>query len=157
MAPDGRLSYGGGIHGLFSCVNVFWNKHIKKYFQVNDENKVFNCFSQLLTFVLVTLLWVFFRAESFSDAWLIITGAVTIHDGINQMYTWSYFSIACLLICNAYYLKYVKDNVNSEVIKKRFYSLDLNKSRNQIILLTFIGITIIMGYYGNNEFIYGRF
>ena len=147
----------GGTHGLFSCVNVFWNKHIKKYFQFSNESTVFNCFSKLLTFVLVALLWVFFRAESFTDALLIITGAVTIHDGINQMYTWSYFSIACLIICNAYYLKYVNDSVKKGIIKKRFYSLDLNKSRNQIILLTFIGITIILGYYGNNAFIYGRF
>ena len=54
----------GALHGLFICLDkLFLGKVMKKIGKVP---------SVLLTFLLVNLIWVFFRIEDFSLAWLLI-------------------------------------------------------------------------------------
>jgi alginate O-acetyltransferase complex protein AlgI len=54
----------GALHGLFICLDkLFLGKVMKKIGRVP---------SVLLTFLLVNLIWVFFRIEDFSLAWLLI-------------------------------------------------------------------------------------
>lgn len=57
------VTWGGGIHGLCICINHLWRK---------TEITVPKVVSWLLTFNVVNLAWIFFRAESTEKAILII-------------------------------------------------------------------------------------
>lgn len=45
----------------------------------------------------------------------------------------------------------------AEVVNGYYPVMDLSKFWNLVIFFTFIGLTIILGYYGNTAFIYGKF
>ena len=63
MVLVGHLLSGGGIHGLCICINHLWRK---------TGIIVPKVVSWLLTFNVVNLAWIFFRAESTEKAILII-------------------------------------------------------------------------------------
>jgi D-alanyl-lipoteichoic acid acyltransferase DltB (MBOAT superfamily) len=67
----------GALHGVYLCINHGWLA-VKNYFNISLQSKraaLINKFlAQLLTFICVTIAWVFFRAENFSDAAIIIKG-----------------------------------------------------------------------------------
>ena len=143
----------GILHGIASCVNKAFGKKLKKL------GIPANC---VITFVFVTLFWVVFRADSLSAAVNIWMGMFTIHTGINQPYTWSFFAIVCLIAGtavawrNSKRLK--KTDRSGDIVIEGFYPImDLSKFTSQVIFFTFIGLTIIMGYFGNSAFIYGAF
>lgn len=65
----------GGLHGLYLVVAVFFKNIHEKFFPhlFSRKNEIFPKFFRIVcTFVLVDLGWVFFRANSFQDAILII-------------------------------------------------------------------------------------
>jgi len=65
----------GCLHGVFLIVAVITNKpksRLYKKMGVNKKSRTFNAFQILVTFSLVTLAWVFFRASSFGDAMYIL-------------------------------------------------------------------------------------
>ncbi len=65
----------GGLHGLYLCVERMWRERRKN--SINAENTVQNLekygiFYAFLTFMLVNITWVFFRAPSFGKAWTML-------------------------------------------------------------------------------------
>lgn len=112
--------------------------------------------------MIVTLLWVVFRANSFEIAVQVWKGIFTAHTGISQPYTWSFFAIACLVVATIVAVIYsrkigMKDK-NGELIINGYYPvLDLSKFWSMVVFFTFGGLTIILGYFGNTAFIYGAF
>ena len=143
----------GVLHGFASCINKMVS---------NKPNVLGSAFSRVITFFTVTMFWVVFRADSFSNAVEVWRGFFTIHDGINQPYTWSFFSLACLAFCSLMCLiKAKKSNHRSRdgmLQVDGFYPiLDLSHFWQLVAFLTFCGLTVIMGYYGNTSFIYGVF
>lgn len=61
----------GGLNGLyliFSQVTISSRKTIVEFFKINRLPKAHNIFKVACTFVLTTFAWIFFRANSFSDA-----------------------------------------------------------------------------------------
>ena len=143
----------GVLHGIVSCVNKALCKKLKR---------LGPCFNVLITFILVTLFWVVFRAESLSTAIKVWTAIFTLQSGISQPYTWSFFAVICLLvgiIATWYHSKKTgnKDR-NGNLILDGFYPiLNLSKFWAQVAFFTFCGLTIILGYFGNTAFIYGAF
>ena len=73
-----------------------------------------------------------------------------------------FFAIGCLIVSTALAIFRNKKNTfldsdcNSRI--NGFYPiLDLTRLWSQVVFLTFCGLTIIMGYFGNTAFIYGAF
>ena len=62
----------GCLHGSFLIVNHGFQTLKSKYFKGVNTNYLFIFFGWLLTFLLVVVAWVFFRATSFSGALLIL-------------------------------------------------------------------------------------
>ncbi len=63
----------GALHGLYMAVAVFWRpyqKRLHKMLKV-DKTWVLRVWQTVVTFHLVCLAWVFFRAQSLSDAWYV--------------------------------------------------------------------------------------
>jgi len=77
-------------------------------------------------------------------------------DRILQMYTWSFFAIVCLIVASV--VAIVRAKKHGENYVDGFYPvLNLKKFIPLVIFFTFTGLTIILGYFGNNAFIYGKF
>ena len=143
----------GALHGMASCVNKAISGKMKKLGVLVNI---------IVTFSFVTLFWVVFRADSFSTAIKIYSGMFKIHSGINQPYTWSFFAIICLAVGSAAAIiksrkNYENDKSDAFIIDGFYPILDLSKFWSKVIFFTFCGLTIIMGYFGNNAFIYGAF
>jgi alginate O-acetyltransferase complex protein AlgI len=70
----------GGLHGLYLAVSFATRRTRKKLRKKLIPSKIKNPYRRvrvLLTFLMVSLLWVFFRANSLSDAWYIISHLFT--------------------------------------------------------------------------------
>lgn len=157
MAVSG-LWHGAGItfivwgvfHGISSCISRVITKSGKV------TGKGIDVLRAITTYIVVALLWVVFRASDFTNAWNVWKGMFTIHDGIFQLYTWSFFAMACLLVSTI--MAVVKAKKSGEKYVNGYYPiLDLSKTIPLAIFFTFCGLTILLGYFGNTAFIYGRF
>lgn len=143
----------GALHGIFSCLSRALGK------KLNTLGAVLN---GIITYFVVTLLWVVFRADSLSAAVSVWTGMFTAHSGISQPYAWSFFAIGCLMVGSIMALvngKKIgnKDKWGNAVVNGYYPILDLTKFWSLVVFFTFCGLTIIMGYFGNTAFIYGAF
>lgn len=134
----------GLLHGVMSCVHRFVKK--RGY----QGNKVVNI---IVTFIVFTLLLVIFRADSLSGAMTVLSAMFTVHTGISQPYTWGFFAMAVLIIATII----AKVKAGDGKVNGFYPVLDLGKFWSQVVFFIFCGLTIIMGYYGNTVFIYGKF
>ena len=142
----------GILHGIASCVYKLYGRRIAKLgIGVNVG----------ITFGVVTLLWVVFRADSLETAIEIWKGMFTIHAGIFQPYTWSFFAILCTFIsafCAIVKARHTDRSKATAFMVDGFYPImDLGKFWQLVVFFVFCGITIMLGYFGNTAFIYGGF
>jgi len=63
----------GGLHGFYLMINLGW-RELKTHHGWGHGGKIANLGALLLTFLAVVVAWVFFRAETFSGAYAILTG-----------------------------------------------------------------------------------
>ena len=143
----------GGCYGLSICAN----KAFGKYFRPLGP-----LLNGIITFCLVSLFWVVFRAPDFSTALAVWTGALTVHTGISQPYAWSFLALCCLLIATFLAFKRSqkinrRDKKGILVINGYYPILDLSKFIGLVIFFTSCGLTLLLGYFGNTAFIYGAF
>ncbi len=141
----------GLIYGILNClIKIFKRKNAKK------DNSFIKILKASFTFIIVTLLWVIFRADNINNALDIYTRMFIYNDGIIKYDTWTIFSIFCLAVSTiCAMLKTHKDG--KESIDGYYHIMDLSKLTSLILFFTFIGLTIILGFFGNNQFIYGKF
>jgi alginate O-acetyltransferase complex protein AlgI len=71
----------GGLHGFYLLVNQGW-RGIKAKLGWGDGGIVGRIFASALTLLAVVIAWVFFRAQSFTDATLMLQGMI----GLNGFY-----------------------------------------------------------------------
>lgn len=140
----------GGLNGLGLIIHKLF-RNLKK---VKAESSVVKIFSSVLCFCFATITWVFFRAESFTNAADMFKG-LTQHEGIHQIYTWSFvaivFAVAEIIIALC------KKNDNSGRISAEYIILDLTKISGLTLFFIFAGITVLFAHFGNTAFIYGNF
>lgn len=140
----------GVLHGVASCISRMITKSGKV------AGKVIDIFRVIATYVTVTLLWVVFRASDILNAIEVWKSMFTIHSGISQPYSWTFFALVCLIISEL--MAICKSKKKRETYINGYYPvMDLTSILNLTIFFTFIGLTILMGYYGNTAFIYGKF
>lgn len=144
----------GLFHAIWSCLG----RMIKSVFKENTLC-IFNIATTVVNFIFVSLAWVFFRAESISKALLVLKSAFSFQTGISQPYTWTFFAVVILLIATLVaWKKSSKQKENNKNHIEGFYPLlDLSKVWNLTLFFFMVGVTIILGYYGNTAFIYGKF
>lgn len=119
--------------------------------------------SIIVTFMFTTFCWIFFRAESISDAFFIISRIVSFESGLEQPYMW--FFIAATLVLVASFTAYAVSKKNKLVSVKgnmsavgAFYPiLDLGKFWHLVIFFVEIGLVLCLAYTGGSPFIYGQY
>lgn len=135
----------GLMHGIASCVS----RAIEK-----NGMKIPAALRGILTFLTVSLLWVLFRADSVGNAMDVYEALFNWHGGIMQPYTWSFFALAVLIVATAVALWKSK---RQGMIDGVYSTMKLDKVWTLIVFFTFVGLTIMLGYFGNTAFIYGNF
>lgn len=137
----------GILHGIASCVERLVKRkgiHMNAFFEA------------AVTFVFVTLFWTIFRAESVGDLFMFWQSMFTVHGGISQPYVWTFFAAVCLAV--ATFFAWIRSREGSRNFVEGYYPvLDLSKIFPMVLFFTFCGMTVILGYFGNTAFIYGRF
>ncbi|MGN1167795.1 MAG: MBOAT family O-acyltransferase [Lachnospiraceae bacterium] len=132
----------GLLYGIISCLHRWSRQH----FAVSDR---FRYAKIGMNFLVVSILWIFFRAENLGKAVRVLKATVTIHSGISQMYSWSFVAIIVMIVA-------------SIIVEKRdhngFYPiLKLDSIRNITLFMVFCGLTIMFGYFGDTSFIYAGY
>ncbi len=141
----------GALHGIMSCFDKLLKRGLKSV-KERKNYSVLDIANIIFTYFVVAVFWVFFRASSVANALDVLKCAVTLHRGINQPYAWLWFAVVIWFISVVY--SFIKTKRSCDEV---YVILDLHSFWNLVIFFTFIGITIIMGYYGNTAFIYGKF
>jgi D-alanyl-lipoteichoic acid acyltransferase DltB (MBOAT superfamily) len=65
----------GGLHGLYLAAGVYWQPYRKKLYSWAGVKKgwLLTVWQVFVTFHLVCFSWIFFRAQSLTDAWYVVT------------------------------------------------------------------------------------
>lgn len=139
----------GALYGLWNCVHRLLKTH---------NIRLPRAVAMPVTFVLVSLLWVIFRATSFENAAQMFVGMFTIHTGLNQPYTWTFFAIGVLLVAEILAVRKNKKTDSPVALVNGYYPQgDLSTVKGLTAFFTICGLIIILGYFGQTYFIYGNF
>jgi len=73
----------GGLHGFYLLINHFWRSYGYPHFNNEvPEKTTYRVISWLVTFIAVVIGWVFFRADTFSSAFLLLKAMVNLHSPV---------------------------------------------------------------------------
>jgi len=95
----------GGLHGFYLACSIFYKPYQKRLHKTLgiEKTKFLKFWQIFVTFNLVSLAWVFFRANNLSDAYYILSGFVKHSNWITLTNAISYSNIVLLLFAVLYY------------------------------------------------------
>lgn len=133
----------GGLHGVYQVFGILKDRYLPKF-------KTIKGIEILITFILVAFAWIFFRANTISDAYIIISKIFSTPGSLFIDQTtlgYSFIGIALL------FLKDIKDeyNLNIKFSTSRFAI----KRYSYYILM--ISIILLFGVFDSGQFIYFQF
>jgi len=131
----------GALHALGRVAT--WDLERSEYYQ----NSVPKLLKQIAVFLFVNLAWVFFRASSVNDAWLVISRIFT--TSINTDPQCPMLMLSLILIVWVYQLLYSGQN--------RIKSLFEKPAFNIALALAMIGYLLVVAQPGTKAFIYFQF
>lgn len=151
----------GLMHGIALAVHKVWMSVTGS--DKKEHGVVANVFSVIVTFLFTTFCWIFFRADSVSDAVVIIKRIFSFQKGVEQPYFWFVISFIVMLVCVlAAWLK--SKRAGLQVKKKNTYFvegyypiLDLNQFWGLVWFFVFCGLILCLAYTGGSPFIYGNY
>lgn len=143
----------GALHGIYLVIESF----LKKTFPSVGSHFIFKIFAPVLIFVLVTLGWIFFRANSVHDANAVIYRIFTKADQIGNLpdalknihETYLYF----LLALTAFFMA---TDVYMSKLSRNELPIPF-KNANMIFNAIVIAMIAIFGFWGKVQFIYFQF
>ena len=96
----------GGLHGLYMACSVFYKPYQKKLYNTTrmENTRFVKSWQILVTFNLVSFSWVFFRANSFSDALYILSNMKYLYKSTNIFRPSDYSNFFFLLIAIVYFI-----------------------------------------------------
>ena len=147
----------GLLHGIMSVIQQIYSKWCKRHKKkwITEKRRLHYAIDILLNYVLVTFIQVFFRADSVPGAVHIFKMMFVPHVGLNQIYTWSVFAYVVLIIATI--LAYGHSRCDYREMQGYYPLQDLSTVKGMTCFLVLCGLTVIMGYFGQTYFIYGRF
>ena len=134
------------IWGLLNGIIMVIEKYFKK-----DRFKNFKPYRVLITFLLISLTWVFFKADTFTKAIEILSCLFSLQTGINQPYLYSFIGI--IIVLTSIILVYKKDSK-----RNAYYPIqNLNTIKGLTIYFILIGLLICLAYTNTSPFVYFQF
>ncbi len=143
----------GLLHSLFVVLQIFFERNIK--FQL-PNNQVFNIIKIFSTFILVSIIWVFFRATSLDQAFEILHKMVQNQGNLQLIVNSklaSFSSLSLLIILVATAMMFVVESRFSPKLN------ELNQRSFIDIMITVLALIFILclGVFDNSSFIYFQF
>ena len=149
----------GGLHGLYIVLDIAKDKYFPTKIRAVSEtaaksnvsagmNVPRRIFGILLTFVLVMLTWVFFRAVSVGDALLILGRIFTLsptdplQSSLNRIELWFSFGLIAFLFLKEYFYFVIPTH---------------NTTRFAVLFSLIAFLTYLFGVFTSNQFIYFQF
>lgn len=151
----------GLLHGLALAIHKAWMKITDS--PNRKHSFLMNALSILLTFLFTTFSWIFFRADSLSQARIIITRIFSFQSGIEQPYIWLFVAIGVFIICSIIALTKSVDKKtqiqkqNTSFINGYYPVLNLNAFWSLVLFFVFFGLILCLAYTGGSPFIYGNY
>lgn len=139
----------GFLHGIALCIDKSLGKR-------NSDKVIVKCLNVVLTYLFVSFVWIFFRAESFDVAWKIIYGIFTLQAGILQPFFWAFVGIGVLALGTISAI--LKSNKNKETVINGYYPLlNLDSILGLTLFFVFCGLTLCLAFTGEKPFVYFQF
>lgn len=153
----------GGLHGAYLFISIITadiRKRIRAFFRIDRIPALKRTISVIITFHLVLLAWVFFRANSIGDAFFILQ-QMTVLDlswagflDINiENLGWGEFIIACLSILFLVSVDWFETKLKPESLQTYKRAGSLKLIFDYVILFSII----FFGVFEHTEFIYFQF
>jgi len=138
----------GAIHGVFLIFAVLKDKLMDRLNWSFLTHRFFDIPNTLITFSLVCLAWVFFRATSVSDGFEIIGKMMqfSFHDKVS-LYFYRYELLFCFFL------------IGFLMVKEKYY-LQINTSKNShfyLITILILFSSYLFGVFNQKQFIYFQF
>ena len=138
----------GGLHGLWQVIHRAV-RDIRKS-SVQSSGTGIHFVSVILSFLIVNLLWIPFRAATLSDTWLIVSRILTLKPGISYYYVYTFIFGGILLVIQL--IAVYRNNGNDP-----WKPLPFNKMYGRILFCCFLIAIAMFAYFGNGAFIYAKF
>jgi hypothetical protein len=119
--------------------------------------------SVMLTFCFTSFCWIFFRAETLSQAFAVLSQIFSLRSGISHPYLWTFVSLAILVGCSIFCAVATKNRTlpehrqNTSFVEGFYPLLDLTKFWHLVLFFLFCGLLLGLAYTGSSPFIYGAF
>ena len=140
----------GGLNGLALCA--------EKIFPSRKESTgIFTSLVKIIAvFSFISFTWIFFRAENFSDAWLIIRGIFTFQNGIRQPFFWTLAAMAILIISETF-ASFRAGREKLDAVTGFTPIMNLNTITGLTVYFVFVGLILGLAFTGENPFVYFQF
>lgn len=153
----------GLLHGIALIIHKGWMTITAS--STKKHSVISNIISICVTFLFTTFCWIFFRADSISQAFLIIKRILSFERGLEQPYLWLIISLVVIVATSiTAYGKSKKASVRDLTKKKNisladgFYPMvDLSSFWGLVAFFVFCGILLCLAYTGGSPFIYGNY
>ena len=140
----------GGINGLALCFDKILPKRKKKDRVIGQIPGI------VITFCFISFTWIFFRSDTFEQAWTFIKGIITLQNGIRQPFVWSFAAVVILLVCTA--AAVLKDKRRDlSKISGYYPTVDLTTVFGLTAFFVAVGLVLSLAYTGENPFVYFQF
>ena len=138
----------GGINGLALCADKLRKRDCRSV--------IGKAACVIMTYCFITFTWIFFRADTFATAWVIIRGIFTAQDGIVQNFLWSYVSI--LLMVTATVCAALRSRKAGDTTVSGYYPLvGLNTVWGLTLFFISCGMVLGLAFTGEAPFVYFQF
>lgn len=148
----------GLLHGVCSVLHGMYANWMRKHHRdfVQNKPKAVVLLDILANYFLLTLIQIFFRAESLSQALFVLRRMFTVNVGIEQPYTWAFFAAAVLLAATMVACARSRKRGLREA--EGYYPLmNLNTVRGLTVFFVVCGLSLMLAHFGETYFIYGNF
>ncbi len=147
---DWTFVFWGGLNGMALCAEKLRRP------KESESGIIMNALRMLGVFMFISFTWIFFRAESFSGAWIIIARIITLQNGITQPFSWTFAAIILLAVSE--FAAYIRAKHKGLQETEGFCPiLDLNTVAGLTIYFVFVGVILALAFTGENPFVYFQF
>lgn len=146
----------GALHGLYLVIGFILKKPRKKFYRKINLNKTLQKYSGIIfTFILVSFAWIFFKANSLSDSFLLLKNIFTVNDSVDTAALFKnaadlYVALAAVLfLLTVEIIQTVNENIKKDFSVIKILNLP-------VIILILISI-FLFGKFEQIDFLYFNF
>ena len=145
----------GLLHGIYLATSIYYRPYQKKLHKLLgvEKSRWLKWWQVFVTFNLVSLAWVFFRAASLDDAWYLLSNMAQLTiGGVTELLPTNRQGRLLILGCvTLLMLAEIRPLIADQ------FKMLLNGKRRWILYYLFTMLILICGLFGKTEFIYGKF